>query len=94
MAQDWVVNAVGVAGGLCSLVSFVPQIVKIMREHEAEGVSLRMYGVTVAGFICWTTFGVLSHSWPVAASNAVCVLLAAWIFVLRLRYGDAPRKQS
>ena len=88
MTAPWLVNAFGVVGGLCSITSFVPQIVKILREREAEGVSQRMYGVTVAGFACWTTYGLLSGSWPVAASNAVCVVLAAWILVLRLRFGD------
>ncbi len=94
MAASWLINAFGVAGGCCSLTSFVPQIVKILREREAEGVSLRMYGVTVVGFCCWTTYGLLSGAWPVAASNSVCALLAAWIFALRLRFGDAKPAKS
>ena len=50
--------------------SFTPQIVKILRERDASSVSLRMYVVTVTGFSLWTAYGVLTHSWPVAASNA------------------------
>jgi MtN3 and saliva related transmembrane protein len=87
-APGWLVDAFGVAAGLCSMASFVPQIIKIMRERNADGVSLIMYGVTIFGFICWTTYGVLSGSWPVVVSNAVCLVLTATIFVLRLRYGD------
>ena len=94
MATNVLVNGFGVAAGVCSLISFVPQLVKIVREKQAEGVSLRMYGVTVAGFCCWTTYGLLSSAWPVAASNSVCALLAAWIFALRLRYGDAKPARS
>ena len=88
MADAWVINAFGVAAGLCSMTSFVPQIVKILRERDASGVSLRMYVVTIVGFICWTAYGALSNSWPVTLANAVCLGLTATIFVLRLRFGD------
>lgn len=87
MADAWLVNAFGVTAGLCSMISFVPQIMKILRERNASGVSLRMYAVTMLGFVCWTTYGALSGSWPVMVSNAVCLALAALIFFLRLRFG-------
>ncbi len=86
-APLWLINAFGVVAGLCSMSSFVPQIIKIIRERDAEGVSLHMYAVTIVGFACWTTYGVLSGSWPVAASNAVCLMLVIMIFALRLRFG-------
>ena len=85
------VDAVGVGAGLCSMASFVPQIVKILREKKVQGVSLRMYVVTVTGFTLWIAYGVLLGSWPVAVSNAVNLMLAGAILVLRCRYGDRPR---
>lgn len=86
-APDWLINTIGVAAGLCSMTSFVPQIIKIVRERDASSVSLRMYAVTTLGFICWTTYGALSGSWPVALSNAVCLVLVVVIVILRLRFG-------
>jgi MtN3 and saliva related transmembrane protein len=82
------VDAVGVAAGLCSMASFVPQILKILRERHAESVSLRMYVVTVAGFGLWIGFGVLQGSWPIWASNTVNLSLAATILALKLRFGS------
>lgn len=70
------------------MASFVPQIMKIVRERDASGVALRMYAVTIVGFVCWTTYGVLSGSWPVTVANAVCLALTATILALRLRFGD------
>jgi MtN3 and saliva related transmembrane protein len=49
-------NLIGVVAALCSMSSFVPQIVKIWRDRDASGVSLRMYGVTVTGFGLWTAY--------------------------------------
>lgn len=87
-APLWLVNTFGVAAGLCSMASFVPQIMKILREKSAEGLSLRMYAVTTVGFICWTAYGALSGSWPVTLANAVCLVLVVTILALRLRFGD------
>lgn len=87
IAPDWLVNTFGVIAGLCSMASFVPQIIKMLRERKADGVSLRMYAITIVGFSCWTTFGVLGGSWPVAVANGICLGLVIVIFALRLRFG-------
>jgi MtN3 and saliva related transmembrane protein len=83
-----VINAVGTAAGLCSMASFLPQLAKILRERRAEGVSLRTCFIAVTGFTLWIAYGLLLGSWPVAASNAVCLLLSGAILLLKWRYGD------
>lgn len=84
-------NSVGVLAAVCSMVSFVPQVVKIWREKDASSVSLRMYVVTVAGFALWTLYGVLLKSWPLVGSNAVCLSLAGVVLVLKLKYGEGGK---
>ena len=88
MDQELIINIVGVGAGLCSMVSFVPQIGKIWKTKSAEGVSLKMFTVTVTAFVLWTTYGVLLGSWPIAVSNAVCLCLSPAIVALRLKLGD------
>ena len=96
------VNGVGVAAALCSMGSFLPQVVKIWRERDASAVSLRMYVVTVTGFGLWTLYGFLLGSWPLIGSNLISLGLAATILVLKLRFdhnekgreADAPRPSS
>ncbi len=87
-------DIVGSFAALCSMASFTPQIAKIVAERDASAVSLRTYGVTVTGFAGWVAYGVLIDSWPVAASNAVCLALSAVILVLKLKFdraGSGPR---
>lgn len=91
MSAELVATIVGTAAGLCSMVSFVPQIVKILREKDASSVALRMYLVTVTGFVLWSAYGVLLKSWPVAVSNLVCLALTTVILILRLRYGGQAK---
>ena len=80
------INAVGTGAALCSMTSFIPQIIKIVREHDAASVSLRMYAVTVTGFVLWIIYGAMISGWPIVASNAVCLVLSATILVLKQRY--------
>ncbi|HKP79112.1 MAG TPA: PQ-loop domain-containing transporter, partial [Phenylobacterium sp.] len=68
-----IADAIGTGAALCSMTSFVPQIAKILRERDAASVSLRMYAVTVTGFSLWTTYGLMIGSWPIAASNVLCL---------------------
>ena len=79
-------DIVGTLAALCSMASFTPQIAKIWREKDAASVSLRMYVVTVTGFMLWIAYGVLIGSWPVAASNAVCLALSGAILALKWRF--------
>jgi MtN3 and saliva related transmembrane protein len=88
MAATWI-NLVGLAAAVCSMASFIPQIAKIVRERDASAVSLRMYLVTVTGFVFWIAYGVLIGSWPVAAANAVNLVLSATILVLKWRLDGA-----
>jgi MtN3 and saliva related transmembrane protein len=85
MSGQILINAVGVAAALCSMASFIPQAVKIVRERDASSVSLRMYVVTVIGFVLWSTYGVLLKSWPLVGSNLVSLALAGLILILKIR---------
>ena len=81
-------DIVGTLAALCSMASFTPQIVKIWREKDAASVSLRMYVVTVTGFVLWIAYGVLIGSWPVAGSNTVCLALSGAILALKWRFRE------
>ncbi len=65
------------------MTSFVPQIVKISRERAPSSVPLRIYLVTVSGFVLWIVYGVLTGSWPVAASFIVYLAMSAAVLALK-----------
>ena len=84
---DLSASLVGGAAAALSMSSFVPQIVKIVRERDATSVSTRMYLVTVTGFAVWIAYGLMIKSWPVAGSNMINVALAGTILGLKQRFG-------
>lgn len=79
--------AVGTLAALLSIGSFAPQIIKTWRERDASTVSLRMYMVTVAGFGCWLTYGLMIQAWPVILSNLACLVMSSSMLALKLRFG-------
>lgn len=81
-------DGVGTAAAVCSITSFLPQVLKIAREKNAASVSLRTYVVTVAGFMLWIGYGVLIGSWPVAVSNTLALACAGAVLAMKLRYGS------
>ena len=80
------VNAVGTLAALCSISSFVPQILKIIRERDAESVSLKTYALTVTTFMLWTAYGVMAQVWPVVLANVCALGMSGTVLVLKWRY--------
>jgi MtN3 and saliva related transmembrane protein len=85
LSASLLVDAIGVGAALCSMTSFVPQVVKLVRERDGAGVSIRMYLISVFGFGLWIAYGVLSKAWPVVASNVVNLALVLTILALKMR---------
>lgn len=80
----FLIDGLGFAAALCSMISFAPQLIKIWREKDASSVSLRMYLVTVTGFSLWLTYGLVIGQWPIAISNAVCLVMSGAILAMKL----------
>ena len=74
------------AAGLTTL-SFLPQAWHTFRTRDVSGISLGMYATFTTGVALWLAYGLLVAAWPVVAANAVTLLLALAILVMKLRYG-------
>ena len=81
----WWITVLGTAAGLCTVGSFVPQVVKAWREGDTNAISLRMYLVLVAGFVLWLGYGLMITSWPIVLVNVGNLVLSAAILWLKLR---------
>ena len=75
---------VGSLATVASTSSFVPQAWKIIKTRETKGISVSTYGITVGGFALWLGYGILLGRWPLIVTNAVCLLLSTFIFVMKL----------
>lgn len=80
------IEIIGLMAAFCTTVSFLPQAIKTIRTKNTEGISLSMYIVFTVGTFLWLLYGVMVHSLPVSAANAVTFLFAGIILVYKLKY--------
>jgi MtN3 and saliva related transmembrane protein len=78
---------VGYIAASLTTVSFVPQVVKTWKSRHAADVSLLMYCIFTAGIVLWLIYGLWTEAWPVAAANAVTLVLASAILAMKIKWG-------
>ncbi len=83
--QSWWLMALGLAAGLCTSLSFVPQVLKAWREGDTEAISKRMYVVTVTAFDLWISYGVVIGAMPLIVFNSLSLALSGTILFLKIR---------
>jgi MtN3 and saliva related transmembrane protein len=76
---------IGLAAGILTTASFVPQVLQSLRTLDLSGISLRMYSLFVAGVALWAVYGFVLGSWPVLITNIITFALAGVILLLKLR---------
>ena len=85
MTHSFPVEYIGSLAGLLTTISFVPQVLKVVRHRETGGISLRMYVAFVLGVILWTIYGFLIGSASIVASNLVTAALAGIVLSMKIR---------
>ena len=77
-------TVIGALATLASTTSFAPQAWKIIKTRDASAISTRMYAITVTGFALCLAYGLLLGEWPLIVINGVCLLLSAFILLMKL----------
>ena len=63
-----------VAGGITS-VAMMPQLIKVIKEKNAEDISVVMLLVLITGLSLWVWYGILQNEVPIILSNSFSVLV-------------------
>ncbi len=77
---------IGIAAGICTAISLLPQLIKIIREKEARNISLFYLVILLAGLSLWIWYGVLKDDLPIIATNVVSLALNVAIIVMGIKY--------
>lgn len=78
---------IGLITAICTTVSFVPQIVKILQTKRTDDVSLSMYAVFCTGIFLWIVYGFLIMDIPLLLANTISFILAMSVLILKIRHG-------
>jgi MtN3 and saliva related transmembrane protein len=79
-------ESIGSIAAACTTVSFVPQLVRVWRRKSARDISLTMFLLFSFGVASWLIYGIGLHARPIIAANAVTLVLALAILILKIRY--------
>jgi MtN3 and saliva related transmembrane protein len=81
-------TAIGIAAGVLTSASTVPQLVKVIREKKVDMLSPVMLVVLLLGVGLWTWYGVMKSELPIILSNAFAFLVNGALLVCYLMYRD------
>ena len=82
-------TVLGLAAGTLTTIAFVPQVVKIWRNKSADDISYGTFILFSIGLLIWLLYGIAIEAPPIIAANAITLLLAVIILVLKARYDRA-----
>lgn len=82
---------IGIAAGICTAISLLPQLIKIIREKEARNISLFYLVILLAGLSLWIWYGILREDLPIIATNVASIVLNIAIIILGIRYKRRER---
>lgn len=75
----------GNAAAILTSISFIPQVLKILKTRNTSGISLGMYALFVTGVALWLVWGVLTGARPVILANALTLALSSAVLLLKIR---------
>lgn len=77
---------VGYFAGFLTTVAFVPQVLKTWKSRSASDLSVGMFSVFSVGVLCWLIYGILLAEVPMILWNAVTLILALALLVMKLKF--------
>lgn len=81
------IEAVGGLAAVLTTLCWLPQAVRIIRQRDAQAISLPTNVAFAAGIALWLAYGIALGRWPIIAANAVTLALILVIIGLKLRHG-------
>ena len=84
--EKFFVELLGVIAGTLTTISFLPQLVKIVKNKSAKDVSLLMFLMFTLGILLWLVYGILTLTLAIIIANSVTIILALSILILKIKY--------
>ena len=79
-------QVVGIAAGVLTSTSMIPQLVKLVKEKKADAISPIMLIVLISGLSLWAYYGILREDWPIIITNVFALVINAALLILRQVY--------
>ena len=81
-----IISIVGVIASICTAVSMVPQLIKLIKEKKADDISIFMLLVLFIGVGCWVAYGILKKDWIIIISNSFSFIVNMLLTLLTIKF--------
>ena len=84
----------GIAAGMCTSISLLPQLIKLIKTKKAEDISLFYLIILFAGVALWIWYGFLREDIPILVTNGFTLVINGIIIVLGIKYKKTKGQNS
>jgi len=77
---------IGLVAGILTACSILPQLVKTIKEHSTDGISIFIFIILMAGTAMWVYYGILRDDFPLIITNGFSFVLNTVMLVLKIKY--------
>ena len=79
------VDIIGYLAACLTTFSFLVQAIKSWRTKDLSGISVGMYTMFASGIALWLVYGLVINSMPLIVTNALTLVFALSILVMKIR---------
>jgi MtN3 and saliva related transmembrane protein len=79
-------NLLGIIAGVLTSAAMLPQLIKVLKEKNADDISWVMLLVLISGLSLWVWYGFLQDELPIILSNSFSVLLNITLLICCIIY--------
>ena len=80
------IQIIGIGAGILTSVSMLPQLIKTIKEKQAEDLSIIMILVLMSGIGGWIWYGILRNDVPIIFTNCFSFLINSILLFFRVKY--------
>lgn len=77
---------IGPLAAVLATISFIPQLISVVKTKDTSSISLGMYLLFVTGVFLWVIHGIYIKDWPVIIANGITFMLSSIILVYKIKY--------
>lgn len=85
-----VTEILGFSAAFCTTISFLPQVIKVLKTRDTSSLSLGMYIVFNIGVCLWLAYGIARSDLVIIIANVITLILAMSILCTKL-YNDVVK---
>lgn len=79
------ITIIGLIAATCTTISFIPQVIKIIKTKGTKDISLLMYIIMTAGLLLWLIYGLIIHDLPIILANAISSVLVIIVLIFKIK---------